>query len=386
MIQSLGSEDVNVWWKARRDLRSVGSPAVEYLIPALLDPNPRTAEGAAWVLGIIGEKRAREPLAALLKHDRAAVRSQAALSLAWLRDSRAVPELLKCLRDKDIRVRQMAAEGLHFSLDQRAAAALLRALKDEDSVVRAEGCFALVKMRDPEILATLVDVLSRQNATLRRFLCRGMDPIEDHRLADALVLFLADEDEEVRHACAYKLAEIGSPYVLERVMPLLHHDSSDDRHPAAYVIGFFAEPSTAGKLAAVWNEGPREWVKIGIAVALARLSGDQRAVPFLLDMLRNENHVLVEESLFALERVGSAQSVDPIMSLLQSRETFYHRPAMKALRKITGLSMPLNRAEWLRWYETQWRVRQGRQVNESDRADGASGRNPAGASGSGKSK
>ena len=87
------------------------SHAVEPLIAALKDDDPRVRGKAAGALGKIG-KPAVEPLIAALEDVHPRVRRAAVVALGEIRDSRAVEPLIAALHDEVSNVRGIAAEAL----------------------------------------------------------------------------------------------------------------------------------------------------------------------------------------------------------------------------------------------------------------------------------
>ena len=71
-------------------------------------------ESAAEALGLIGDKRAVEPLIEALKDEVSGVRNRAAVAIGNIKDARAVGPLIKALEDEDevSNVRDSAAEAL----------------------------------------------------------------------------------------------------------------------------------------------------------------------------------------------------------------------------------------------------------------------------------
>jgi HEAT repeat protein len=173
------------YWRLRtaysQALAEVGEAAVEPLLRALGSENPKSRAYVARALGLLGARRAFDPIVALLATENDdTIRTSLMEALGRLRDERAVAVLLPYLRAPEqmnrssiVRVaanalgcigsesviqpmaevlasdphwlaRVGAAEGLRKIRHPSAEAALRRALKDEDTRVRAEAAAGLV--------------------------------------------------------------------------------------------------------------------------------------------------------------------------------------------------------------------------------------------------
>jgi len=119
---------------------------VAKLIRALHHPQPVTVERAATLLGRIGDRRAIDPLLALLTEGAAPeVLAAAATSLAALHEQRAVPMLARLLADPTsyLWVRLAAVRALAQLGGAAAEAAIRRALDDPSPSVRSLAVEAL---------------------------------------------------------------------------------------------------------------------------------------------------------------------------------------------------------------------------------------------------
>jgi HEAT repeat protein len=177
------------YWRCRialsQALAEVGEPAVEPLLQALNSPNPQTRSHVARALGVMGAKRAFEPIRDILvREEDNRMKIGLIEALGDLRDERALDVLLPCLKapaqanrgwivrvaanalgkigverviqplaevletDCDWFARLGAVEGLRQIRCPRAAEALRRALTDADGRVRREAAVALRELAD----------------------------------------------------------------------------------------------------------------------------------------------------------------------------------------------------------------------------------------------
>jgi bilin biosynthesis protein len=179
-LEDDAGDGIDEYWRLRaaisQALAEVGEPAVEPLLQALNSRNAQTRAYAATALGLMGAKRAFDPICALLAYEGdVMIRMSLLEALGGLGDARAVAVLLPYLTPPEqqnrgwmIRVaanalgrigtegvikpmaevlatepdwfaRLGAAEGLRKIQHPLAVEALRAALKDEDARVRAEA-------------------------------------------------------------------------------------------------------------------------------------------------------------------------------------------------------------------------------------------------------
>ncbi|WP_054847929.1 HEAT repeat domain-containing protein [Methanoculleus chikugoensis] len=110
-LNALQSDDADIRAAAVTALRSMGTPAVEYLIAALSDPHDAVRIAAAEGLGEIGDENGVDALVLLTGDAEQDVRSAAAAALGRIGgDACAVGPLIRLFGDRYSRVRSVAAE------------------------------------------------------------------------------------------------------------------------------------------------------------------------------------------------------------------------------------------------------------------------------------
>jgi HEAT repeat protein len=207
-----------------------GKKAVKPLVELLLSPPSIFSEPrclAAEALGMIGGEEATEGLIQVLdlcdldlldpqvRFAEETVRNQAARQLGILGDKRAIEPLLECLRKNHSRG---AAEALASFREERAIPYIIEML--EDDYAREAASNALLKF-DKEAVLPLIETLTTQNFTRfkhetissvkrRAEAARLLGEIGDPRAIQPLLKMLEDEKREVRLAAALSLLEIGA--------------------------------------------------------------------------------------------------------------------------------------------------------------------------------
>lgn len=129
------------------NLRVIGDPAVASLLEALGDADPAVRHYLAFTLGFFDDPRVTDPLLRLFRDDPdVSVRCAAAEALGRRETPEAVDVLIAALGEADPKVRQSSAYSLGLIGDPRAREALEKAKGDADELVRFFAEDALVQI------------------------------------------------------------------------------------------------------------------------------------------------------------------------------------------------------------------------------------------------
>lgn len=133
-----------------------------FAIDALKSANDEWVRWAlVHVLGAIHKKPGVDTMLAELKHPSYVVRRRVAESLGGFKERRAVDPLIAILENTDEMksIRAAAANSLGALKDERAAVSLLAALADENAAVRLKAAAALGNLKDSKAVAKLIEML-----------------------------------------------------------------------------------------------------------------------------------------------------------------------------------------------------------------------------------
>jgi HEAT repeat protein len=123
-----------------------------------------------------------------LESERSAARSEAAFILGLVTDKRAVEPLIKVLQDRSDEVRYEAVNALGALGDLRAFDPLLQMAQDQNIEVSSDALVALAELGDKRAVAPLLEILeNKQNkANLRRAAILGLGILGDATALPAL--------------------------------------------------------------------------------------------------------------------------------------------------------------------------------------------------------
>jgi HEAT repeat protein len=208
---------------------------VQGLIIVLNHKDPAVQYDAAEALGEIGDDRAVEPLATVLKNDEiSGVRWKAAEALSKI-GTAAVDALIGALQHNDDDVRWKAAMALGEIGDPRSIDPLLRLLCDEDRFVKSHAALALGAIGEPAV-NPLICALREGDGNLRWGAAIALGKIRDPRSIEPLIRALADKYENVRAESAKALAAMGKSS-LEPLLQFLKFSEGDVRLEVVTALG-----------------------------------------------------------------------------------------------------------------------------------------------------
>ncbi|MEM3071817.1 MAG: HEAT repeat domain-containing protein, partial [Candidatus Anstonellales archaeon] len=269
-IKKLKDNDPNVRYRAAEALREIGFDKIpiESKVLALL------------ILGEIDEvvaigKPAVPALMDALKYWD--VQKRAAGALVRI-GKPAVPALINALKNVELYMREKAAEALGEIGDARAVPALIDALKDWEQNVRENAAKAIGKIAEKggdcsAAVPALIDALKDKNEDVREGAAEALGEIGDARAVPALIDALKDEKWYVRGGAAIALGKIGvNEEQLKEITRMLEEGKT-------------------------WEE------RNGAAIALGKI-GDARAVPALIDALKDKNENVRENAAEALGEIA----------------------------------------------------------------------------------
>lgn len=315
---------------AREALAEIGDAAtVDALVGLLKDADHEVRRGAAQALGIIGDKRAVEPLIAAVRSDRM-IRQTAAIALGALGDARAVDALLAALEDeKDDSYRGSIARALG-NLGARQAVDALVAVIAQDKPGRpssaAQGAAeALVKIADQKAVEPLM-VLLKEGRFAAAKAVEGISP---------------PTDPQTQAWCAVgtfsweRAAELGQAAVQPLVFGLQTFGSSADRTNAAEALGRIGSAEALDPLIAALQDRDLS-VRAAAAGALAKLR-DPKAVAPLTVALRDVDEWVRRAAATALGEIGDPRALEPLgIASSWDKDPLvrdYSRAAQKAIKE-----------------------------------------------------
>lgn len=340
-------------WARNRIIYVLGASkavqAVEPLIILLDDKDISTQGVAAWALGAIGDLRALEPLLGLLDEKNASVRGNAAYAIGELGQENSIPRLIILLDDSSSEVRGKTAWALgnlgEMTNNTSMVKALYPLLEDYDEIVNeSEHLFicqyaaeALTQIGTDEALAAVEawKPIAREH-------------LLPHRIND-LIRALQHRDLETRERIFQELQSIGSVTINALVEALGTHENIRIRQGAAQALGLLKNKRAVKPLimalndpdSGVWSQATaslaklgeqaikslrknlyhkKEKVKLGSAIALWRIKGEDKAFTTVLQALQHEDVVIRGSAITSLWMQPDERAVATLQIQLQKED------------------------------------------------------------------
>lgn len=233
-LKALQSDDDEIRAAAVAALRSMGSPAVEYLIMALSDRHCGVRTAAAEGLGEIGDPTGVDALILLAGDAEQDVRSAAAAALGRIGDARAVDPLIRLFSDGYPGVRNAAAVAV-AAFGPDVLEPLEAALDDPAPVVRLTAARAIGIVGNPRSIPLLVGHLEDPAREVGVVAARTLGGFGDPAV-EPLSRVLREGGKEGRLAAIDALVMIGSGKADEALGYALRDEDREVREKAATTL------------------------------------------------------------------------------------------------------------------------------------------------------
>lgn len=347
LIKALKDEDEDVRRAAAWALGKLGDMATDPLLRILVEGEVEERRGAAWALGVIGDRKASDALVKALEDEDEDVRRGAAWALAEIGEE-AIPSLNKALEQEGVReivseimVRMKAGEESRsreveetFAREEEVFLSPVEleeiSLESEGPVAEEESAAALAVS---EVLEKMGWKPEDEEEKADYFIARRQwDKVTEmgELAVDSLIQALGDEDGEVRGRAAWALGVIGSARAVEPLVMALEDTVRDVRVKAAGALKKIGSICTDSLVRAL-REGGDELRK-----EAARVLGDikdLRAIPFLVEALRDPEEKVRGRAANALEKIGEP-AVEALQAVLMDEDLNARTLAASILTKI----------------------------------------------------
>lgn len=237
-------------------------------------------------------------------------------------------------------------------IEEASIKGLLKAMRDRDTTVREIAARELGAIRNPESIPILVEALDSQETFIRQQVARVLGHIEHAQAVEPLLNVLNDPDDRVRHNAAKALVNIAKtnsdtavPDQIARAMiDQLSHGMVAVRYRAAGLLSMLClenmaaatRPAVPALIEALSDENAA--VRREVISALG-LIGDKRAIPSLINLVRDQAAELGPSAAISLSRIGSP-AVPELTALLQNEPEPVRYLAVEALGLIGRAALP----------------------------------------------
>lgn len=201
-----GSEACQVL--AATALAEIGEDAIDIVVNALNKSDAIARRKLVWVLWMIGDVRAVEPLMNMLSDPDAKTRRYAASALGKFGSIAAIPALIKRLDDSEESVRWYAATALG-DMGTPAVPLLIAVLRSRNIRACLAAMDAVSSLKDDRLIDPLIDLLRNSNSRVRVCAARALGSTHNQRAVKPLIMALNDPNNDVRTAAQEALRILG---------------------------------------------------------------------------------------------------------------------------------------------------------------------------------
>ncbi len=198
----------------------------------------------------LGMLEAREAVKTLCQAVEKDGNVHAIAALAAIRDFEALPTLRKAVGSNDESVRGTAVEALGLLEASEAIKELIEATQDKKSQVRLAAVTAITKIGDKRGVKALMQRLEDENEFVREYAVEGLKKIGDNRAGEALISIVQnDSSEKVVKNAVAALAQLQDQRAVPYLIEMLEKGEAGLRAEAAWALG------------AIKNDNAREALK-----------------------------------------------------------------------------------------------------------------------------
>jgi HEAT repeat protein/cyclophilin family peptidyl-prolyl cis-trans isomerase len=322
-------------------------PSSEALVKLLTDPSPDAKIAAAEALGKIKSRQAVRQLSRLLGASDKPLAQQAALSLAFIRDSTALPALWEAAssrdeelrwrvvyalenmphtksvkvisglaRDKSWLVRSFAARALAKIDDESCLSILAQFLRDQDWHVRVNAARSLGSFKKEESISSLVSALGDEAFHVRATACAALGRIGSEKATNFLRILLADRSPTVRAEAARAFLLCGKGSTPQFTESILEDEVWFVRASAYEALGEAEIPNAVSILHQAYTREKDRRARASCVVGMGKAKSDT-ALPFLQEAAADTDMVVVACVCEALGEIGSPRAAGLVREIYE---------------------------------------------------------------------
>ena len=311
ILPALESENDRVLMQAVLSFSSLCSEEdyFEYIGSFLNSSNPNIVKSAVSGLKRFSSPRVFASLERKLRSGPNLVRMEVLTVLEEIGDDTVLPPLVVALGHKQMSVRNRAGEVL-AKLSQSGkldmARVIIWLLRSRDVNVRRMAVEVARKIRDPE-----------------------------GELWPKLLEFLRDEDWWVRERVMDALVDLAGNQLTPHMVAFLEDEHDVVRRFAVDVLIRLKDPQAIGALVNAAQKNTDWWTREKAIEAIAALK-DQRAVPYIIDIMRKDEDVQLV-CISALEELSSSSAAPYVLQMLNSKNADIRCAALRCLGSLNAI-------------------------------------------------
>lgn len=312
-------------------LKNAGSLAVESLIFALNYSKPLVRAWAAFLLGVIGDQDAVDPLLLRLNSESQEERRSVIQALGRLKAVDAVERLIALLDDDEIA--GTAAEALGKIRDLSALMPLIDLLKKHKPSVYSVSA-ALNAFGEHAVLPLSAVLLDNTAHRVHDLVLMELWMIGDKRAIEPISAFLqASHDKKLKSNAISALGYLKAQDAVPQIAEILRSTSDYDLgSAAAMALGHIGGREAFFELVDVLEHGEFE-TQHHAALAFGQMGSVEDIQP-LLAALKHQNHYIRSAAAVSLGNLKDKRAVEALRQILDDPDEATRSFVVNALEKI----------------------------------------------------
>lgn len=280
---------------------NIGKDSEDTVIEEISKGNKVIREGAARILGEIGDKKAINALILLLGDESGHVRQTSAIALGNIGDAAASKPLIDLLNDQYENVQEAAVEALGRIKDKSLIPHFIKMLSNENVNIRQNAVKILGNLKAKEAIGNLLFMLKDESHNVRKSAVTAIDSINVPASEGGLMLALTDEDKDVRYAAVTALVGKKNKKFLYPLISLLKDNDI--------------------------------WIRAAVVKGIGEIAG-RDTVSVISDMLADKVGVVRIAAIETLGRIGDKRIAGRILELLNDNDLDVKIAAIKAIGQL----------------------------------------------------
>ncbi|MGD9581221.1 MAG: HEAT repeat domain-containing protein, partial [Vampirovibrionia bacterium] len=330
----------------------------EQLVRSLADSSELVRANAVMALGIIGEKENASEVVKLLTDPSSMVKANAALTLGNLKADFAVDNLIDALEDTDTNVVVSVARALNHIGNKKSVDKLVKVLENTNNtiILRRNVGACLQLMQDKKSINALNRIVAEksEDITLRNYALSALTKMKATEAIDNYMNILDDPDEDfklkinaaagigllgkacyiqslIKIASETEIADLKNNCVnairvivaraLDKsevndkaLLPLLKDENETIKAMVSESLGVIKSKNAVKELVNIVNNTEEKTIARMYAIGALGSIGDQKVVPALLDILKNDpEHKLRSKAASAIYMLGKKNELFDIV-------------------------------------------------------------------------
>lgn len=222
---------------------------------------------------------------------------------------------------------------LRVYYDKRSLAQFIHLLGDANEGLRTLAGDIILDKGGASVLPQLVEHLGDGNTYQRRGLTHLITRIGNSSTLDKIIPLLHDDDREIKKTAIAIMGEIGGTSATMHIASLIGVDDWWVRKKAVEALAKIKDPQSLDSLLAQLDREKDPKIKSDIISTLGDI-GDAETARRILPHINNEDLVLRQQVVDAVERTADASIVSDVIAIMKDAEVNTRRAAVEILDKV----------------------------------------------------